>query len=269
MFCKTLHNSVSEALYPNCWLFNSDRNPFSDLSKQQMRAFSESTPPPVPKKRLVRSLSLPATDMHLRSPLSLLSPRQRHPQNFDNPLYMMAQIPDTFFTEEAEDIRTPRGSPDPLLSLTQLSFDTPDEHLTTIFRTFEDQQVVSQGIQHRHLLSLRSMAESVEARSLLQGEAAGRGGSSYQLQDFLQCESREPKQIGDSIYYSLCSPEFPKRVLGLKVNITSLSLATRKTFEIRCASDIVFYVLYSYNLEQCHSCLAKESSNHVALRSIM
>ncbi|XP_023263821.1 tyrosine-protein kinase PRAG1-like [Seriola lalandi dorsalis] len=62
------------------------------------------------------------------------------------------------------------------------------------------------------------MAQSVEARILLQGEATEKDVSSYQPQDFLLNEGSQPKQIGDAVYYSLHSPRFPRRVLGLRVH---------------------------------------------------
>lgn len=182
-----------------------------------MRFFSDDTPPPVPKKRLARTFSLPGTNAPSFFPLSPLPFQHRHPQNFDNPLYMMTPIHDVCLHEETEEIKPARRSPVPLLSFSQLSFDTPDEHLPYLFSSFVDQKVVSQGIQHRHLLFLRTMAQSVESRSLLQGEATERDVSSYQPQDFLLCESSKPKQIGDMIYYSVHSPKFPGRVLGLRV----------------------------------------------------
>ncbi len=130
---------------------------------------------------------------------------------------MLAPIPSTFFHEETEDFKAVRGSPVPSLSLSQLSFDTPDEHLPCLFSSFNDTRVVSQGIQHRHLLFLRSTAQSVDAVILLHGEASERDISLYQPQDFLLCEGSEPKQIGDAVYYSLHSPKLPGRVLGLRV----------------------------------------------------
>ncbi|XP_072245819.1 inactive tyrosine-protein kinase PEAK1-like [Leuresthes tenuis] len=189
-----------------------------DPFRHQVRFFSDGTPPPVPRKRLTRTLSLPGSNMSCPSALSPLSPLRRCPQNFDNPLYMMAPIPDTYFSEEAEDVTPARGSPAFSPSFSQLCFDTPDEHLLSLFSSFVDKRLVSQAIQHRHLLFLRSMAQSVEARSLLQGEGKERVISSYQPQDFLLCEGSEPRQIGDKIYYSLRSSKFPGRVLGLRVH---------------------------------------------------
>ncbi|XP_070817504.1 inactive tyrosine-protein kinase PEAK1-like isoform X2 [Chaetodon trifascialis] len=144
-------------------------------------------------------------------------PSRHQPHNFDNPLYMLAPTPNTYFQEETEEFKPVRGSPVPLPSFSQLSFDTPDEHLQYLFSSFDDQRAVFQGIQHRHLLFLKSMAQSVDAGILLQG-ATERDVSSYQPQDFLLCEGNEPKQIGDAVYCSLHSPKFPGRVLGLRVH---------------------------------------------------
>ncbi|XP_026161151.1 inactive tyrosine-protein kinase PRAG1 isoform X2 [Mastacembelus armatus] len=186
----------------------------SDPFRHQVRFFSDNTPPPIPKKRLARTLSLPGTDA---PPLSPPSSLWREPQNFDNPLYMVAPIPNTYFLEETEEFKPARMSSMPLLPFSQLSFDTPDEHLAYLFSSFDDQRAVSQGIQYRHLLFLRSMVQSVEAETMLQRKVTESDISSYQPQDFLLCEGSEPKQIGDSVYYRLHSPKFPGRVLGLKV----------------------------------------------------
>lgn len=130
---------------------------------------------------------------------------------------MLAPIADSCGNEETEEVKPAIRSPIPLLSLSQLSFDTPDEHLPCLFRGFDDHRVVSQGIQHRHLLFLRSMAQSVETGILLHGETTEKDVSSYQPQDFLLSEGSQPKQVGDAVYYSLHSPKYPERVLGLRV----------------------------------------------------
>ncbi|KAM3876113.1 uncharacterized protein ACN63O_022885 [Diretmus argenteus] len=184
----------------------------------QERFFSDGIPPPVPKKRLARALSLPGDSIPPPSPLFPTSPLQlhSHAQNFDNPLYMLTPIRDTRFLEEREDVKPVKRSPVPSPSLSQLSFDTPDEDLPYLFSSFDDHRVVSQGIQHRHLLFLRSVAQGVEAGILLPGEASDRDVSSYRPQDFLLCEGHKPKQIGDALYYSLHSPKFPRRVLSAR-----------------------------------------------------
>ncbi|KAM7410152.1 hypothetical protein PAMA_001545 [Pampus argenteus] len=131
---------------------------------------------------------------------------------------MLAPIPHPHLPEETEEFEPGGGSPVPSLSFSQLCFDTPDKYLLHLFSNFDDQSVVSQGIQHRHLLFLRSVAQSVQAGVLLQGDATGRDVSSYQPQDFQLFEGSGPKQIGDSVYYSLHSPKFPGRVLALRIH---------------------------------------------------
>nr|XP_040039239.1 inactive tyrosine-protein kinase PEAK1 isoform X2 [Gasterosteus aculeatus aculeatus] len=186
-----------------------------DPLRHQLRFFSDGTPPPVPKKRLSRTLSLPGNNVPQLSPLS---PLQRRPQNFDNPAYMLAPVPDAQFHEETGDLQPVSGRPVPLLSFSQLSFDTPDEHLPCLLGRFDDRRLVSQGIQRRHLLFLRSAAQSAEAGVLLQGEAADSDLTSYQPQDFRLCEDSEPKRVGDALYYSLRCHKLPGRVLGLRVH---------------------------------------------------
>ncbi|XP_034556161.1 uncharacterized protein peak3 [Notolabrus celidotus] len=131
---------------------------------------------------------------------------------------MLAPIHNIYLHEEAEEFHPVGESSIRSPSLSRLSFDTPDEHLPNIFGSFDDQRVISQGIQHRHLLFLRSMAQSMEARILLQREGTVGDVRSYQPEDFLLCEGGEPTQIGDTIYYSLQSPKLPGRVLGLRVH---------------------------------------------------
>ncbi|KAM7013240.1 inactive tyrosine-protein kinase PEAK1 [Tautogolabrus adspersus] len=183
-----------------------------DPFQHQVRFFSDGTPPPVPKKRLARTLSLPETHA------PPLPPLQRQPQNFDNPLYMLAPIPDTYSHGETEEFQPVRGSPVPFLTLSQLSFDTPDEHLPYLFGSFDDQRAVFQEIQLRHLLFLRSAVQSMEAGILLQNGATEVEVISYQPEDFLLCEGSKPKQIGDTVYFRLHSPKLPGRVLGLRVH---------------------------------------------------
>ncbi|XP_076009296.1 inactive tyrosine-protein kinase PEAK1 [Genypterus blacodes] len=186
------------------------------LSYHQVRFFSDRTPPPVPKKRVARSVSHPMTDAPPPAPLQL----QSRTQNFDNPLYMLAPIPHTqLYPERAEEEEASpvRKSPVLLMSLSQLCFDTADEHLLCLFSSFDNQGVVSQRIQYRHLLFLRCMAQRMEAK-ILQEDASDSDVGSYRPEDFLLCEGNKPKQIGDAVYYGLHSSKFPRRVLGLRVH---------------------------------------------------
>ncbi|CAJ1060320.1 inactive tyrosine-protein kinase PRAG1 [Xyrichtys novacula] len=189
-----------------------------DPSQHQARFFSDGTPPAVPKKRLARTLSLPVVQASPLTPLPPPSPLPRQTHNFDNPLYMMAPKPDIYFREESIEFDPVRDSPIPSLSLSQLSFDTPDEDLLHVLGSLDDQEVVFQGIQHCYLLFLRNMAQKVEAGVLLQREATDETVRSYQPEDFLLCEDSEPKQIRNTVYYRLQSPRLPGRILGLRVH---------------------------------------------------
>lgn len=191
----------------------------SDPCRHQERFFSDGTPPPVPRKRRTRTLSLPGTNALSLPPLSPLSPLPGCPQNFDNPVYMMAQMSDTYIQEETEDLQASSGTAVPSPSFSQLTFDTPDEHLSSLFRNFVDERIVSEGVQHRHLLFLRRVVQSVEEQSLLR--VPKRDFSSLQPQDFLLREGSKSMLIGDKTFYSLHSPKFPERELGLRVNIST------------------------------------------------
>ncbi|XP_047230464.1 inactive tyrosine-protein kinase PEAK1 [Girardinichthys multiradiatus] len=220
-----------------------------DPFKHQMRFFSDGTPPPVPKKRLTRTLSLPGIDPPAPCSLSPLSPLQRRPQNLDNPIYMMAPIPDTFIYEDTEHFKPAKRSPASLPTLSQLSFDTPDEHLASIFDNFEDQSVVSGRIQHCQQFFLRSMAQSIEDRRILQGKE--RDSDPYEPEDFLLYEGSKPKMIGDKTYYSLQSPKFPGRVLGLRVCKETKPAPSARNNEPLHANvqDVITYFQPSINRE--------------------
>lgn len=185
--------------------------------QHQVRFFSDVTPPPIPKKRLARTVSLPAAEAPPLSPLSPL-PSQTH--SIDSTLSMLVHVPKTFF----------HGAGPPVLSLSQLSFDTPDEQLPRLFRNFEDQKVVFQGIQHRQTLFLQSVAQSIDAAILLQEGAPEKDEQLYLPQDFLL--RGESAKVGDMVYYSLCSPKLPGRLLALRVNTLDciFSLMLPKTF---------------------------------------
>lgn len=155
-------------------------------SRHHVRFYSDATPPPVPKKRQARTFSLPAA---AAPPLSPLSPLPSRP-------------PKAFFHDEHP----------PIPSLSELSFDTPDEHLPHLFRNFKDQRVVFHGIQHRQTLFLQSVARSIDAGILVEE----RDGHQYLPEDFLLHE--ESTNTGGTVYSSLCSPKLPGRELALRVN---------------------------------------------------
>lgn len=188
-----------------------------------MRFFSDDAPPPVPRKRLARTLSLPCADVPPPSPLS---PRPRPPRDFDNPLYMMMPLRNRHFTVEAEQFHTCRGGSEPSSLYSQVSLDMPDEHLMHLFGGFTDQREILQGIQHCHLVFLRSMAQRVDTGILLQRDSRGKVVDSYLPRDFVLQEGSEARQVGDAVYYRLQSPKFPGRLLALKVMVADKHVFT-------------------------------------------
>ncbi|XP_028300346.1 inactive tyrosine-protein kinase PEAK1 [Gouania willdenowi] len=162
-----------------------------DPSPHHSRFFSDGAPPPVPKKRLARTLSRPATDVSMLSSVSPPQQTQLH-----------------HFEDTHDD-----GSPFPSPSISQLTFDSTDEHLSSILNSFVDQEVVSNALQHSQLLFIRRMTEKVHAGILLQSDT-----SLCQPEDFLLCEDSRAKTIGNQIYYTVLNPKFPGREFGLKVH---------------------------------------------------
>lgn len=130
---------------------------------------------------------------------------------------MLVPIAGTQPHVERDEERQVQKSPLNLQPLSQLDFDTPDEQLPYFFSNFYNQGDISQGIQHRHLLFLRSMEQRMEAGVLLM-RVSGEGVA-FQPQDFLLCENYQPKQIAGSLYYSLHSPKFPGRIIAAKVRL--------------------------------------------------
>lgn len=190
-----------------------------DSSQHQQRFFSDRTPPPVPRKRFVRTLSFPATSLSLQCPQSPLSPVLKNPQNFDNPLYMLAPIPNHCFHQCPEELGPARKSASYWSSFSLLSFDTADEHLSLLLSSCDDHSALYQVIQQCHLLCLRSLSQSLESRILLRDEGADNHLSSYQPRDFLLQSDSQPTEVGDRVYHSLQSHRFPGRRLALKVQL--------------------------------------------------
>lgn len=165
----------------------------------------------MPRKRLARTLSLPCAEAPPPSPVS---PRLRPPRDFDNPLYMMMPV-------RSHQESDPWGS-----EPSRVSVDMPDERLLHLFGGFADQWEVLKGIQHCHLVFLRSMAQKVDAGILLQRDSRAKEVDSYLPQDFMLQEGSEARQVGDAVYYKLHSPRFPGRLLAMKVTTTHTSVFT-------------------------------------------
>ncbi|XP_026201496.1 inactive tyrosine-protein kinase PEAK1-like [Anabas testudineus] len=73
-----------------------------------------------------------------------------------------------------------------------------------------------------------------------QRETSEREVSPYQPQDFLLYGGSEPKLIGDTVYYSVHSPKFPGRVLGLKVH-KRISADTKHNSSHVNVDDVIVY----------------------------
>ncbi|KAJ8419060.1 hypothetical protein AAFF_G00005590 [Aldrovandia affinis] len=185
----------------------------------QGRFFSEIIPPPVPKKRLVRALSLPGGCLHPHCSLP------SRPLNYDNPLYMLAPIKDLQTDTEGEEPTVVNESPLPSQPLALLSFDTPDFQLPCFFQNFQDQGQVSLDIQQRLLLFLKSIAQRVQTLALC-GPESIKGVESFQPQEFHLCEGYQSKKIGGAVFYPVHCPKLPGRVFSAKAYRPNIGITT-------------------------------------------
>ncbi|KAJ3599951.1 hypothetical protein NHX12_033903, partial [Muraenolepis orangiensis] len=220
----------------------------SSCCHEEDDVFSDCAPPPVPRKKLVRTRSLPEGYNPPTYPQRAPTPRvsvgrvKKHhgnAQSFDNPLYMLRPLEDALSPEHREEPRAAGGNPhsllpastggDPTTALSRLSFDTPDEQVLPYLGS--DAAGVSQCIEQRHMLFLRSAARTVEQANLLphQGEAGGGiCGVSYTPDHFQLCDGYKPRHIGEDVYYKLHCSTFPNKVLGARVyNLDDQSSTTR------------------------------------------
>ncbi|XP_061096896.1 inactive tyrosine-protein kinase PEAK1 [Conger conger] len=197
--------STSDCHAPRCPIHSA-----GPLSGHQERFFSENTPPPVPKKRLARALSLPGGCLHPRctQPSTL--------QNYDNHLYMLAPIRDSQPDVERETRKPARESPPQRQPLCLLTFHTPDQQLPRFFKSLQDQEQVSLDIQQCHLLFLRRTVLRLETRWLA-GAESPKGIESLRPHDFLLCEGYRSKEIGDAVFHAVRCPKLPGRVFSAKV----------------------------------------------------
>ncbi|XP_053713326.1 uncharacterized protein peak3 [Synchiropus splendidus] len=186
-----------------------------DPSRHQMKLFSGDTPPPVPKKRLTRSMSLPVNAAPHLTPQATL---RKHSVNFGNPRYTLAPIT----SEEVDETEAIQRGHVSARSLSEMTFDTPDSHLLVHFSHFSDQRLVSQRLQHHQRLFLTRVAQSLLA-DVLMGESSG----PCRPQDFFLSRGSDPKQLSDCVYYSLHSPKFPGRELALRVQKKSAVVPAR------------------------------------------
>ncbi|KAG5275817.1 hypothetical protein AALO_G00124890 [Alosa alosa] len=180
----------------------------------QERYFSENTPPPVPKKRLARTMSLPE-----EFPGSSYTRPTLLPQF--NPLSRLSPLEDAVFDpgcsaeEEAPEEQLDVASPP---QLPQLGFDTPDEQLPCFFSNLGDQAQVSEKLQQRLLLFLRSTVEKIEKGVGIADASLGQ----IQPQDLLLCQDDLFLHAQDGVWhYRVRCPNLHEQEFDIKVSTAS------------------------------------------------
>ncbi|KAF4097719.1 inactive tyrosine-protein kinase PEAK1 [Onychostoma macrolepis] len=169
----------------------------------QVRFFSDETPPPVPKKSLKRTLSLPEE--------TLDPPYHGHTRtcNYENPLYMITPFHDTLTLQE-EEVQEEKYQG---LSLHKVTFDTPDEQLQSIFRSFQSHEQVQMGIQECYLQFLKNMLQNIESTVFL-NEQEKEMAKTSQPNDFILCEQQWTERDG---FYLVRCLKVPGRLFSAKV----------------------------------------------------
>ncbi|XP_077082607.1 inactive tyrosine-protein kinase PRAG1 isoform X1 [Siphateles boraxobius] len=169
----------------------------------QARFFSDQTPPPVPKKSLKRTLSLPA---------EALDPSYHdHTGTFyENPLYMIAPFHGTLTLKEEEVQEELHQGP----SLHRVNFDTPDEQLQRVLRSFQSHEQVSMGIQECYLQFLKNTLQNIES-SIFLNEQEMEMAKTSQPNDFILCDEQWTER--DAFYLVRCS-KIPGRLFSAKVH---------------------------------------------------
>ncbi|XP_048832314.1 inactive tyrosine-protein kinase PEAK1 [Brienomyrus brachyistius] len=171
------------------------------------RFLSEKSPPPLPKKRLIRTYSLPGGSLSPRCSYRLKG------QNYDNPIYMIRPMKNLQIDTEPDDNLPAEGPAQ--LNLNTLDFNTPDNQLSNLFKNFKNQEEIFLHIQQCHLLFLKSVVQQLETL-YLKGES-NQGVESLQPGDFMLSGGHAPRSIGGTIFYPVVCPKLPARVFAAKV----------------------------------------------------
>lgn len=158
----------------------------------QERCFSTKTPPPVPKKKLARTMSLPGEFSGCSYTRPALMPHL-------NPLTMLSPLDDVFDPGSGEGDGAPEvflDIPCPL-PLPQLGFDTPDEQLPCFFSSLNNLAQVSEKLQQRLLLFLWNTLERMEMGVCVTDACLGK----IQPQDLMLCKEDLPLHAQDRVWY--------------------------------------------------------------------
>ncbi|XP_051977252.1 inactive tyrosine-protein kinase PEAK1 [Xyrauchen texanus] len=169
--------------------------------QHQARFFSDQTPPPIPQKTLMRTLSLP-TD-------ALDPPYQDKISNYENPLYMLTPLQGPLILKEEDKEEQHQAQ-----SMYQMTFDMPDEQLYGFFRSFQSHEQVSVGIQKCYLHFLRNTLQNIEMKVYL-NEQEMENAKTSQPNDFLLCGQQWTKR---DIFYLVHCPKIPGRMFSAKVH---------------------------------------------------
>ena len=100
--------------------------------------------------------------------------------------------------------------------LSQLTFDTPDQHLPGFFNSFCHQEQVYVGIQNRYLEFVRNAVKHLEAQVLLE-EQEVEWVKTLQPQDFVICENHQPEKIEQEVFFMVHVPKVSEGVFSAKV----------------------------------------------------
>ncbi|KTG35106.1 hypothetical protein cypCar_00010564 [Cyprinus carpio] len=198
----------------------------------QVRFFSDDIPPPVPKKSLTRTLSLP---------VETLDPPyhdHRRTSNYENPLYMIKPFHDTLKLQEEEvQVEEYQG-----LSMHKVTFDTPDEQLQSVFRSFHSHEQVPMGIQECYLQFLKNTLQNIES-SIFLNEQEMEIAKTSQPNDFILCEQQWSER---DAFYLVCCPKVPGRLFSAKVHRgDSVSDCTMSTPHPNIEQGLVHFPQYT------------------------
>lgn len=105
------------------------------------------------------------------------------------------------------------------LNLNMLDFNTPDNQLSSSFKSFKNQEEICLHIQRCHLLFLKSVVQRLQT-SYLKGES-NPGVESLQPGDFMLSGGHARRHIGGTIFYPVVCPKLPARVFAAKVSFSA------------------------------------------------
>lgn len=99
-----------------------------------------------------------------------------------------------------------------------LSFDTPDEQLQSVFRSFQSHEQVSTGIQECYLQFLKNLLQNIES-SIFLNEQEMEMAKTSQPNDFILCEQQWTEKDG---FYLVHCLKIPRRLFSVKVRTSTV-----------------------------------------------